>query len=98
YAFDLSKFFVSVIALISCGSTPFAIEARSSGTSISGSTPCPSLNQVPSGLYILNVGTVIEPPSINGGAPLMPINPPHVLAPLIDDQCFFIPLCIELSH
>src|SRR5688572_7013920 len=63
---DFNKFNISTIPRSNCPSFPFADSVRSSGTEMSGSTPWPSLNHVPSRLYILKVGTVTPPPSING--------------------------------
>src|SRR5947199_294617 len=74
---------ITSIARFSWSSTPAYSRPGSLSTTISGSTPCPSIAQsFPSTSYEANSGLKRLPPSINGKDPRIPIAPPQLRLPI----------------
>src|SRR5215475_692328 len=76
------RLITSLTARSSCGSLPSMTDLGSFSTSMSGSTPWPSITHSPLVLTKPNSGTNTEPPSINEPRSVIPTTPPHERLPM----------------
>src|SRR5205823_14817949 len=82
-SFGLQLVLISWIARSSCWSSPLNSFAGSLSTTMSGSTPWPSMiHCLPSFEYGANSGLKNWPPSASGSDSRIPITPPHVRFPI----------------